>query len=139
MKPLSEQFGELSKRAAEVEARVEAFKQETQDKRDEKVAAMKADVESAKSRFETSVTAKKDEVTSAWTEFNASMEARVDKVKAEIEAKKEAIDKDRAARRAGKLEDNATASIAFALLAMEDAEYAVAEAIDARLHAESFD
>lgn len=139
MIPLSEQLAELSKRAAAVEQRVEAFKQETEDMRDAKVAKLKADVESAQDRFESSVGAKKSKVTSAWAEFNASMKARAEKVKTEIDAKKEAVDKGRAERRAGRLEDNAAASIAFALLAMEDAEYAVAEAVDARLHAKSFD
>ncbi len=139
MTPLSEQLAELSKRAADVESRVEAFKKDAEDMREAKVAKLKADVESAQNRFESSVAAKKDEVTSAWAEFNTNMKARADKVKAEIEAKKEVIDKGRAERRAGRLEDNAAASIAFALLAMEDAEYAVAEAVDARLHAQSFE
>jgi hypothetical protein len=103
------------------------------------VAEIKADVESARVRFETSVKDKNDEIESAWAEFNANMKARAEKVMAEIEAKKEAVDKGRAEHRADRLENNAVAAIGFAMFTIEDAEYAVLEALDARLHAESFD
>jgi hypothetical protein len=139
MKTLSEQLADLSARAAKVEARADAFKQESHEKRDAKVAEIKAAVESAQNRFETSVKDKNDEIKSAWAEFNANMKARTEKVKAKIEGKKEAIDKGRAEHRADRLENNADVAIGFAILTIEDAEYAVLEALDARLHAESFD
>jgi hypothetical protein len=139
MKTLSEQLADLSARAAKVEARADTFKQESHEKRDAKVAEIKADVESAQNRFETSVNDKRDEIKSAWAEFNANMKARTEKVKSKIEGKKETIDKGRAEHRADRLENNADAAIGFAILTIEDAEYAVLEALDARLHAESFD
>ena len=42
-------------------------------------------------------------------------------------------------RRADRLEKHAASAIEFALMTIEDAEYAVAVAIDARLEAGSFD
>ena len=54
-----------------------------------------------------------------------------------IEAKKDAIDAERAGDRADRLEFNAVHSVNFALLAIEDAELAVAEAIDARIRSDA--
>ncbi len=137
MPSLSEQLADLSVRVGDIEARVAAFKNEQKEMRDKKVSAMKAEVEAAQDRLTSSIQEKSDEIASAWAEFNQSMKAKADAVRSTIEAKKDAIDAKRAEDRADQLEFNAAHSVNFALLAIEDAELAVAEAIDARIHADS--
>ena len=137
MTTLSTKLNDLSVRVGDIEARAEAFKAEQQEKRDEKVAAMKADVQERQDKLQSAVQSKGDEISSAWGAFNQSMKARADSVRSKIEAKKDAADAGRANRRADRLEANALFALDFALVAMEDAELAVAEAIDARLYAEA--
>src|SRR5262249_34032885 len=54
-----------------------------------------------------------------------------------IEAKKEALARDRAERRADDAESYAASSIYFALMALDDAECAAREAVEARAYAAS--
>jgi len=127
----------FSARVGDIEARVAAFKNEQKEMRDKKVDAMRAEVKAAQDRLTSSVQEKGDEIASAWDEFNQSMKAKADAVRSTIESKKDAIDAKRAEDRADRLELNAAHAVSFALLAIEDAELAVAEAIDARIHSDS--
>lgn len=136
---LSEQLAEMSARAVRAEERVESLKTETLKKRDTDVAALQSSVEAARSNFESSVKSKGDEIAAAWTDLNSSMRARAEAVKSAVMSKKEAIEAGHAQLRANKLEANAAATIAFAVLAIEDAELAVADAMDARMIADGFD
>lgn len=139
MTKLSEQLADLSARAASVENRVEALKSETLEKRDAKVAELKTGVETARSTFENSVKSKGDAITNAWADLTAGMKARAEAVKSSVLAKKDAVEAGHARLRADILEEDAASAIAFAILAMDDAERAAAEAMDARLIADSFD
>ncbi len=136
MAKLSEKLADLSARAGDIEARAEAFHSEQQDKRDQKIAELKADIEAQQDKMQSAVQAKGDEISSAWSSFNASMRDKAGAVRAQIEAKKDAVDAGRAARRAERLEYNAMLTIDFALAAMDEAELAVIEAIDARAHSD---
>ncbi len=137
MPTLSEQLADLSVRVGDIETRVAAFKHEQKEMRDQKVDALKSEVKAAHERLTSSIQTKGDEISSAWADFNQSMQAKAAAVRSTIEAKKDANDAERAQDRADRLEFNAAHSISFALLAIEDAELAVAEAIDARIHADS--
>lgn len=139
MTRLSEKLTDLSVRVGDIEARVEAFQSEQQDKRDQRVATLKAEVKARQDKLQSAVHAKADEISTAWGTFNQSMQQKAESVRNQIEAKKDAIDAGRAARRADRLEFNAALAIDFALVAMEDAELAVTEAIDARLHANALE
>ena len=137
MPTLSEQLADLSVRVGDIEARIAAFKDGQKEMRDKKVEALKADVEAAHDRLTSSFHTKSDQISSAWAEFHHSVEAKAHAVRSTIKAKKDAIDVKRAADRADQLEFNAAHSVSFALLAIEDAELAVAEAVDARIFADS--
>jgi hypothetical protein len=136
---LSEQLADMSARAVQVEERVESLKTETLEKRDAQVAALKTSVETARSNFESSVKSKGDEIATAWSDLNSSMKARAETVKSAVMSKKEAIEAGHARLRADMLEENAAATIVFAVMAIEDAEIAVVEAMDARMIADRFD
>jgi len=133
---LSEQLSDLAERVGDIEARIEAFKNEQKEMRERKVAAIRAEVKASQDRLTSAILEKRGEISSAWAQFNQSMEAKADAVRSKIVAKKEAIDLKRAQDRADHLEFNAAHAVGFALVAIEDAELAVAEAIDARLHAD---
>ena len=137
MTTLSNKLADLSVRVGDIEARAEAFKAEQQEKRDQKVEALKAEVLARQESLQAAVQSKGDEIASAWGTLNQSMRVKAASVRNEIQAKKDAVDASRAANRADRLEFNAGLAIDFALVAMEDAELAVAEAIDARLKAEA--
>ena len=58
-------------------------------------------------------------------------------IKSNIEAKKAALARDRAEVRADDAEDYAASAIYFAVLALDDAEVAALEAVEARAYAAS--
>ena len=74
---------------------------------------------------------------SQWEELQANYNQKVKQIKSNIEAKKEARERNRAVRRADDAESYAEASIYFAMLALDEAEVAILEAVDARAYAES--
>ena len=136
MTQLSEKLADLSIRVGDIEARAEAFQAEQKNKRDQKVAELKADVEARQAQIQSTVEAKGDEISSAWSNLTQSVQEKAAAVRAQIDVKNDAIDASRANRRAERLEFNAMLAIDFALAAMEDAELAAIEAFDARMHAD---
>ena len=139
MASLSEQLSNLSARASKTEARAAEFKQASQDQRDAKVRELKAGVEAARSKFTSNVQSVNQNISSSWSALNQNLKSGVEKIKSDITDKKDAMDAGRAKSRADRLEDNAVAALGFAILAMEEAELAAVEAVDARLHAESLE
>ena len=139
MANLSEQLSDLSTRVAKIEARAAEFKQASQDQRDAKVRELKAGVEAARAQFTSNVQSVNEDISSSWSALNQNLKSGVEKIRSDITAKKDAMDASRAKTRADRLEDNAVASLGFAILAMEEAELAAVEAVDARLHAESLE
>ena len=139
MPTLSEQLADLSLRVGDLEARIMAFKREPKQMRDNKVAAMKADAEAAQEHLTSELQATGNEICSAWAGFAQAMKAKASTVRTMIGEEVDAADPERAQERAVRLEANALHSLSFALVAIEDAELAVAEAIDAEIHAETVD
>ena len=139
MANLSEQLSDLSTRVAKIEARAAEFKQASQDQRDAKVRELKAGVEAARAQFTSNVQSVNENISSSWSALNQNLKSGVEKIRSDITTKKDAMDASRAKARADRLEDNAVASLGFAILAMEEAELAAVEAVDARLHAESLE
>lgn len=139
MTKISEKLGDLSVRVGDIEARAEAFTSECEETRNQKVAELQANAKSQRDRIESAVQSKGDEISAAWTSLNQSMCEKAERVYKQIEAKKDTVDATRARDRADWLEANAMLAIDFAIAAMEDAELAAAQAIDARLHADSFE
>jgi hypothetical protein len=76
-------------------------------------------------------------VASQWQDLQANYNRQVAQIKSNIEAKKEALELNRAVNRADDAEDYAAASIAFAIMAVDEAEIATLEAIGARAYADS--
>jgi hypothetical protein len=137
MKKLSETLQELADHAAEVEKKVAAAEQGTKEKVEAALDTSKANAQARKDDFKAHVKEKQAAAASQWEKLQANYSQQVERIKNNIEAKKEVRERNRAMRRAEDAEFDAEASIEFAIMALDDAEVATLEAIDARAYAES--
>ncbi|HEY1439275.1 MAG TPA: hypothetical protein VGF65_00190 [Mycobacterium sp.] len=96
----------------------------------------KADAKARQDEFNANVAKKKAASASDWEIVQADHKQRVEKIKSNIAAQKDAVSRKVAEHRADDAEDYATASIYFARMAIDDADVATLEAIDARAYAD---
>lgn len=137
MQKFSESLRELADHAENIEKKVDAAVSESKEKADATLATSKADAKARQSQFKAKVAERNAAGASDWERLQADHNQRMEKIKSTIGAKKDAIDRKVAVRRADHAEDCAASSIDFALMAIDDAEVATLEAVDARAHAES--
>ena len=137
MKKLSELLRDLANRAENAETKTEAAENETSQKVHDIIDSSKADAKARQDEFKANVAKTKAAAASDWKKLQADHNQRVEKIKSNIAAKKDAVNRKLAEHRADDAEDYATASIYFARMAIDDAEVATLEAIDARAYAES--
>jgi len=133
---LSEQLSALSDRVSSLEERANQFKSDTQVKRDEKIAEIQSDIEAKRSKFEADIQRIGDKASASWAALGEDLKSRTNSVRTAVETRKEAIDLKRAQNRADRLSENAEAALVFVALAIEEAELAIIEAVDAQLHAD---
>ncbi len=137
IKKLSELLRELADHAANAENKAEAAENETSQKVHAILDASKADAKARQDEFKANVAKKKAASGFDWEKVQADHKQRVEKIKSNIAAQKHAVSRKVAEHRADDAEDYATASIYFARMAIDDADVATLEAIDARAYAES--
>jgi hypothetical protein len=137
MKKLSESLQELANHVADMEKKVTAAEKQTKEKVEATLNASKADAKARQDEFKTQVSEAKASAASQWEDLQTNYNRQVAQIKSNIEAQKEAREVDRAVNRADDAEDYAAASIAFAIMAIDDAEIATLEAVDARAYADS--
>ena len=97
----------------------------------------KAEAQARQDEFKANVAKTKAAVGSDWKKLQEDHNERVQKIKKHIAAKKDAVNRKLAEDRADNAEEYARASIYFASMAIDNAEVASLEAIDARAYAES--
>lgn len=137
MTALLDKLSDLSVRVGDIEARAEAFWAEQQERREQKISAMQAEVLARDESLKVAIHSKPDEIALTWAAFRTSLRDKAVSVRSEIETQRDSVRLNRKARRADLLEFNASLAIEFAIVAIEEAELAVAEAIDARLKADA--
>lgn len=137
MKKLSKNLRGLAQHAESAEKKVEAAENETKDKVEARVETSKAHAKARQDEFKAKVVARKAAGASDWENLQADHNQRVNKIKSTLGAKKDAVTRKVAVQRADNAEDYAASSIDFALIAIDDAEIATLEAVDARAYAES--
>ena len=137
MKKLSESLKELANHVAEFEKKVAAAEKQNEEKVGAAVNASKANAKARQEEFKAKVGEGKAAVASQWEELQANYNRQVVQIKSNIEAKKEALELNRATFRADDAEAYADASIAFAIMALDEAEIATLEAIGARAYADA--
>ena len=148
MRPASELLTELSQKAKAAEddaadvksrnrAKLEARRNEIEASLDEDAAEL--DAESAEDEAE--LDAEAAEAAESWRQIQSNLRAGFKEkkaaIKAEIDAQKAARDAKRAAKRANRSEAEADIAVQIALGAIEQAEYAVLDAVLARADADA--
>lgn len=137
MKKFSGSLHELADHVAKMEKKVAEAEEQNQEKVEASIDASKADAKARQEEFKAKVNEGKAAVASQWEDLRVNYNHQVAQIKANIEAKKESHELNRAINRADDAETLAAASIAFAFMAIDDAEIATLEAIEARAYAES--
>lgn len=137
MKKLSDNLRELADRVANAENKVIAAEQESKEKVQASILKSKADAKARQDAFKAQVKAKQADSAAQWEDLQADYNQKVLKIKGKIDTEKEAHEAKKARRRADHSASYAEDAIWFAILAIDDAEVAVLEAIDAEAYAES--
>ena len=137
MKKLSDDLRNLSERVASVEDKVRAAEQESRDKLQASIEGAKADAKTRQDAFKAQVTTKQAAAAKQWEELQTGYNQKVQEIKSKIEADKDAHEAKRARRGADALAADARDLIAFAVLAIDDAELALLEAIAAEAYADA--
>ena len=136
MKKLSEQLKELSDRVAMAETKVATAQQGSKQKMEATIQKSKADAEARRASFKADVQAKQAAAAVDWEALQADFHQKMQQIKNKIETEKEAHEVKMANKRAADAEAYADAAIYFAALAIDEAELAVLEAIDAKAYAD---
>jgi hypothetical protein len=137
MTKISEKVQQLKDHAAHAEKEIAAAQKETDKKMDTAIDSAKAEAKVRQDKFKENVAARKATAASDWETLQAEHNKRIEKIKNTIATKKDTHDLKVANRQADDAEGYASASIDYALIAIDDAEIATLEAIDARFYAES--
>jgi hypothetical protein len=137
MKKLSDDLRELADRIASVEKTVRAAEQESREKLEAAILRSKTDAQARQDAFRAEVKAMEVAAAQQWEDLQNSHNQKVQQIKSKIEADKEVHEAKRARRRADRLAADARDLIHFAVLAVDDAELALLEAIEAEVYAQS--
>jgi len=136
MKPLSEQLEELSERAKKSEDFVAAARAKNRTYIAEEREELKKSIATGKAQLNAAASATTDKARSSWDDVRGSIEARAAKLRAEREERHAEHDLKKAEHRADDAEQDAVYAIGFALQMLDEAEYAVADAVLARIDAD---
>jgi hypothetical protein len=147
MKPLSEQLTELSERARKVEDVVGAAREKNRAQLEAQRHELKSSVEQAKSEAAEDLAAARADMTTDVAEARARMKAQWDAVRSSVDQRFAAMRADADERRkerdvrkmqhhADVAEQEAADAINLALYVIDEAEYAIVDAVLAREDAE---
>ena len=137
MKKLSEYLQELTDHVANAEKKAAAAEQGSKEKVEASIMKTKVDAKARQESFKTKVQEKHSTAASQWEELQDNYNQKILQIKNKRETEKEAREVKKANKRADDAESYAEAAILFVYLAIDEAEIAVLEAIDARAYAES--
>jgi hypothetical protein len=137
MKKLSEDLRELADRVADAEDKATAAEQASKEKVQASIAKSKAAAKARQEAFKAQVNAKQAASAQQWEDLRANYNQKVLQIKGKIDTEKDAHEVKRAKRRAVAAAAYAEDAIRFAMLAIDEAELAVLEAIEADVYAES--
>ena len=137
MKKLSESLKELSDHVANTENKVATAKRETKAKVEVALEKSKADAKARQADFKDHVQQEQAEAAPIWEDMQNDFTQRLLQIKNKRETEMEAREVKKAKQRAEDAEANAVTAIGFAYLAVDEAEVAILEALDAQAYADS--
>ncbi len=135
MAKLSEQLGLLADRAAAIEQRAEAARNEAAEKRDVKVAEARAGLEAQQEAFTEQVTAMSGDIQAEWRGLKDSLQSARDKMRSNVDKGVRTVELKDAELAADLAEGYAYDAVEFALLAVAEADAAVMDSVAARVRA----
>jgi hypothetical protein len=136
MKPLSEQLTELSARAKQAEDFVDEARSKNRAFLDSQRETLKSSIDESRARVDTGAAAVQDKAESWWGETRTAVEDRFASLRAERDEHRAERDAKKAERQADDAEADAAYAVEFAISMLDQAEYAVADAIIARADAD---
>jgi len=136
MTPLSEQLAELSRRARNVEDEFAKAEKEVKAKLDARRAQALAAAQSAAEKVNQQVKAVAANASHDWAQLQTKVAADMNDLARWAAQVKHKVDIQRTEDRAEFLEANASFAIDYAIAAVEQAQLAVIDAVEARLQAE---
>ena len=131
-KPLSEQLAELSTRAKHAEDALTAAKKEAQGQVEARMEKARAAAMATAEKVNQSIQSAKDTATRNWSAVRTKIAADINALKADVAHKKHDVDVKVAETYANQLEEDAGFAIGYAISSIEQAEWAVLDAVVAR-------
>ena len=135
-KPLSEHLADLSVHAKHAEDALAAAKKEAHDKVVARKEQARAAAAAAAEKVNNDIKSAEDTATRNWNAVRAKIAADINTLKADITHKKHDLDAKRAQNYADQLEWEANVAIDYAIASIDQAEWAVLDAIVARADAQ---
>jgi hypothetical protein len=136
VKPLSEQLTELSAEAKKVEDFVAAAQAKNRAALDSQREQLRSRISDSKARAEARGAAAEDKAQSWWADTRSTIDARLAGLRDERDLHRAERDLKKAERRAEDAEQDAAYAVEFAIEMLDQAEYAVADAVIARADAD---
>ncbi len=136
LKNASDQLAKLSERARQAEDRTAAAQNEAKADVERSADQARAKAQEHADELHAAANDAQARVSDSWNQMQQRWSEHVAKVRQTVDAKKRDLDARRAADRADDAEADALFSIDYAYATIEEAEYAVLDAISARMDAE---
>jgi len=142
MKKLTENLQELSSHVANTEKKVDAAEQESREKLEASIKKSKAGAKVRQQSFKAKIHERQPASASQWEELQENFNQKVLQIKNKWETEKDVREVKKANKEADDAEADgaqayAEAAILFVYLAIDEAEIAVLEVIEARAYAEA--
>jgi hypothetical protein len=134
--PLSEQLAELSVHAKHAEDALAAAKKEAHDKVVARTEQARAAATAAAEKVNRDIQSAKDTATRSWSAVRAKIATDINNLKADVAHKKHDLDAKLADKHADQLEWEAGFAFDYAISSVEQAEWAVLDAVAARVQAQ---
>jgi len=135
-KPLSEHLAELSVRAKHAEDALAGAKKEAHDKIVARKEQARAAAAAAAEKVNNDIKSAEDTAARNWNAVRAKIAADINTLKADVAHKKHDLDAKRAQNYADQLEWDANVAIDYAAASIQQAEWAVLDAVAARAQAQ---
>jgi hypothetical protein len=136
MKPLSEQLTELAARAKQAEDFVTEARSENRAFLDGQRKSLKASIDDGKAKVAAGTAAAQNKAESWWGDTRSAIDDRFASLRADREEHRAEHDLNKAERQADDAEEDAVYAIEFAISMLDQAEYAIADAVIARADAD---
>jgi hypothetical protein len=132
----SEQLDKLADRAKRSEENIAHAREEGQAELKARVQQARESSEKHAAELKSGASGAKAKASKWWTDVQDDWNKHIDKIRKDVDNRKDEHDVKRAEHRAEHREDDAEAAVAYAYAALEEAEYAVLDAILAREEAD---